>query len=115
MVVFVPSMPMKLDRLRTAGSSRIARFSSSCRAAISSNEASCGASEIPRITPVSWTGKNPLGTTRYRCTVAASVARATINVIIWRRSTQVSVLPYSWITLSKAFSDARYSQPCCDG
>ncbi len=43
-------------------------------------EIDCGASEMPRITPVSWTGKKPLGTTTYSSTVAASVATATSSV-----------------------------------
>ena len=61
-VTFVPSMPMKLDKLSTAGSARISRFSSSCRSRMASKEILCGASEMPRMTPVSWTGKNPFGT-----------------------------------------------------
>ena len=61
-VVLMPSTPMKDDRLSTAGSSRIA-FASVCwRSAIAANDTVSGASETPRITPVSWTGKNPFGT-----------------------------------------------------
>ena len=40
--------------------------SSCCRVAIAGNEIVCGASEMPRITPVSCTGKNPLGTMMYK-------------------------------------------------
>ena len=43
-------------------------------------EIDCGASEMPRITPVSWIGKKPLGTTMYSNTVATSVAIATSSV-----------------------------------
>ena len=60
-VAFVPSMPMNDDRLATAGSARITRARACCRSAIVANDTDCSASEIPRITPVSWTGKNPLG------------------------------------------------------
>ena len=62
-VVLVPSTPMNDDRLATAGSSRITSASACCRSAIAANETICGASEMPRITPVSCTGKKPLGTT----------------------------------------------------
>ena len=62
-VVFVPSTPMNEDRLSTAGSFRIT-FASACwRAAMATNETDCGASEIPKMTPVSCTGKKPFGTT----------------------------------------------------
>ena len=62
-VVFVPSIPMNEERLATAGSFRIS-FARACwRTAMAWNETDCGASEIPRMTPVSWTGKNPFGTT----------------------------------------------------
>lgn len=61
MVVLVPSMPMNDERLCTAGSRRITLASACCRSAIDAKETVCGASETPRITPVSWTGKNPLG------------------------------------------------------
>ena len=60
-VVLVPSTPMKDDRLSTAGSFRITLASACWRSAMAGNEMVCGASEMPRITPVSCTGKNPLG------------------------------------------------------
>ena len=41
---------------------------------MAANETVCGASDTPRMTPVSCTGKNPLGTMIYNQTVAASVA-----------------------------------------
>ena len=63
-VVLVPSTPMNDERLSTAGSFRITSASACCRSAIDSNDTVCGASEMPRITPVSWTGKKPLGITR---------------------------------------------------
>ena len=63
-VVLVPSMPMNEERLATAGSLRISRASVCWRSAIARKEIDCGASEIPRTTPVSWTGKKPFGTTR---------------------------------------------------
>ena len=62
-VVLVPSMPMKDERLSTAGSFRITRASACCRSAIAANETVCGASEMPRMTPVSCTGKKPFGMT----------------------------------------------------
>ena len=63
-VAFVPSTPMKDDRLSTAGSCRIT-FASACwRSAMAANDAVCGASEMPWMTPVSCTGKKPFGTTR---------------------------------------------------
>ena len=62
-VVFVPSTPMNDDRLSTAGSFRMMSASACWRSAMAANEIVCGASETPRITPVSCTGKNPFGTT----------------------------------------------------
>ena len=61
MVVLVPSMPMNDERLSTAGSFRITRTSACWRSAMAGNEIDCVASEMPRMTPVSWTGKNPFG------------------------------------------------------
>ena len=53
---------MNEDRLSTAGSFRMT-FASACwRAAMATNETDCGASEIPKMTPVSCTGKKPFGT-----------------------------------------------------
>ena len=37
--------------------------SACCRSAMAANDTVCGASEMPRITPVSCTGKKPFGTT----------------------------------------------------
>ena len=59
-VVFVPSTPIKDDRLCTAGSCRITRANACCRSAIAVKETLWGASETPRMTPVSCTGKKPL-------------------------------------------------------
>ena len=61
-VVLVPSIPMNDDRLSTAGSFRITVASACCRCAMPSNEIVLRRSEMPRITPVSCTGKKPLGT-----------------------------------------------------
>ncbi len=61
-VVLVPSTPMNDDRLSTAGSFRITSASFCCRSAMAGNEIDCDASEMPWITPVSCTGKKPLGT-----------------------------------------------------
>ena len=61
-VVLMPSTPMNDDRLSTAGSSSTTRASACWRSAIAANEIDCGASEMPWITPVSCTGKKPLGT-----------------------------------------------------
>ena len=61
-VGFVPSIPMKEERLATAGSRRITRASACWRLAISVKETDWGPSEMPRTRPVSSTGKNPFGT-----------------------------------------------------
>jgi hypothetical protein len=63
-VVLVPSMPMKEERLATAGSFRITRARDCCAWAMASKETDWGASDMPRITPVSCTGKKPLGMAR---------------------------------------------------
>ncbi len=63
-VVFVPSMPMNDETLSTAGSRRITSASACCRSAMAEKDTDWGASEMPRMTPVSWIGKKPLGTTR---------------------------------------------------
>ena len=52
-VALVPSTPMNDDRLSTAGSLRITVARACWRAAIPANEMVCGASEIPKISPVS--------------------------------------------------------------
>ena len=63
-VVLVPSMPMNDDRLSTAGSLQddLRRAPAAARPS-RRTRSFCGASEMPRITPVSCTGKKPLGTT----------------------------------------------------
>ncbi len=90
-VVLVPSTPMNEERLATAGSARITRASACCRAVIARKETSCEASEMPRITPVSWIGKNPLGMNRKSRIVATRVPAATSSVSGWWSSTQTSV------------------------
>ena len=82
-VVFVPSAPMNDERLSTAGSARITPASSCCLAAIDFDPMVCGACEIPCITPVSCTGKNPLSMIVYSTTVRISVPRATNSVTVW--------------------------------
>ena len=62
-VVLVPSTPMKEDRLSTSGSLRMTAASACWRSAIAANEIDCGASVMPWMRPVSWTGKKPLGMT----------------------------------------------------
>ncbi len=52
-VLLVPSTPMNEERLATAGSVRIVPARACCRSTIAGNEIDWGASEIPRITPVS--------------------------------------------------------------
>ena len=56
--------------------------SACCRSAIAANETDCAASETPRMTPVSCTGKKPFGITTYRRIVATSVAIATTSVAV---------------------------------
>ena len=51
------------------------------------------ASVTPVSCPVSWTGKNPLGTMIYRATDTATVARAIRSVTPWWSSTTASVRP----------------------
>ncbi|KWV86428.1 hypothetical protein PFLmoz3_03861 [Pseudomonas fluorescens] len=69
-------------------------FASSCwRWLMAAKEIDCGASEIPWITPVSCTGKKPLGTTRYSTTVSPRVAIATSNVSGWCLSTHCNLRP----------------------
>ena len=58
-VVFVPSNEND-TRIDTAVTQN-PRASACCRSAMAVKETASGASEIPRITPVSWTGKNPFG------------------------------------------------------
>ena len=84
---------MKDDRLSTAGSRRITSASACWRSAMAGNETVCGASEIPWITPVSCTGKKPLGTTKYSTTVSSSATSQTSSVAGWRSSTQSSAWP----------------------
>jgi hypothetical protein len=60
-VVFVPSAPINDERLSTAGSARTAFVSSSCFSAIAFEPIVGGACDMPWMTPVSCTGKNPLG------------------------------------------------------
>ena len=90
-VVLMPSTPMKDVRLSTAGSWRMTSASACCRAAIAVKEMFSLASEMPWITPVSCTGKNPLGTMRYSRIVAPSVSTATTSVAPWRLSTHPRV------------------------
>ena len=61
-VMLVPSIPMNDDRLATSGSFKITSASRRWRALMAGKEMLCGASEIPMITPVSCTGKKPVGT-----------------------------------------------------
>ena len=92
-VAFTPSTPMNELRLSTAGSFRISRASACWRSDIAANEIDCSASEIPWITPVSWTGKKPFGTAMYSATVSASVSTATASVAAWWSSTVFSQRP----------------------
>ena len=79
-VRLVPSTPMNEARFSTAGSFKITAASSLCRRSMAAKEMLCGAWEIPRICPVSCTGKKPLGTTQNSATVAASAPNATPTV-----------------------------------
>ncbi|MCY1346344.1 hypothetical protein D9M69_324270 [compost metagenome] len=60
-VGLLPSTPMKEVRLSTAGSASSTLARSCWRVAMAWNEIDCGASAMPWITPVSCTGKKPLG------------------------------------------------------
>ena len=76
---------MNDERLSTALSCKIIFASSCCRCARASNEIKSGASETPRITPVSCTGKNPFGTITYKTSVSTRVAKVTSSVAGWCR------------------------------
>ncbi|MCY1443929.1 hypothetical protein D9M71_603720 [compost metagenome] len=60
---------------------------------MAAKEIDCGASEMPWMTPVSCTGKKPLGTTMYSNTVSAKVPMATIKVSGWCLSTHCNLRP----------------------
>ena len=62
-VMLTPSTPMNDERLTTSGSLRMTRARACWRAAMAVKEMASGASEMPKMTPVSCTGKKPLGTT----------------------------------------------------
>ena len=62
-VLLMPSIPMNDDRLSTAGFSRTTSASCCWRFAMAAKDTDCGASEIPRMTPVSCDGKKPFGIT----------------------------------------------------
>jgi len=61
-VVLLPSTPMKDDRLCTCGSAIATRASACWRSAMALKDTVCGASVTTWITPLSCTGKKPLGT-----------------------------------------------------
>ena len=84
---------MNEDRLTTSGSDRIARASACWCADIAASEVSSAATEMPWITPVSWTGKKPLGISTASATVAATVSSATPSVSGRWRSTTSSARP----------------------
>ncbi len=109
-VVLVPSTPMKEDRLSTAGSCSTASASTCWRAAMAEKDVSCAASEIPWMTPVSCTGKKPLGIATYIATVAAKVSSAASNASSCRSSTQPSQRPYPSMTRLNPRSAARSSR-----
>ena len=82
-VTLVPSMPMNDERVSTAGSRRMAWARARWRWAMAGNETLWGASEMPRITPVSWIGNRPFGIATYSRRVSPSVATATSRVAGW--------------------------------
>ena len=57
------------------------------RCIISAKEMSCAASDVPEIRPVSCCGKKPLGMMMNREAVSARVAKKTMSVTNWWRST----------------------------
>jgi len=61
-VLLLPSTPMKDDRLATSGSASAMAASACWRSAMAPKEMVCGASVTTWITPLSCTGKKPLGT-----------------------------------------------------
>ncbi len=63
-VGLVPSTPMKEVRLSTAGSFSTTSARARWRSDMAWKEIDCGASATPWITPVSCTGKKPLGMNR---------------------------------------------------
>ena len=80
-------------RLATSGSARITRASACWWRDIAASEVSWAATEMPWMTPVSCTGKKPLGMTTARTTVVASVRTNTSRVSGWCLSTTSSARP----------------------
>ena len=60
---------------------------------MAANETDSRASEMPRITPVSCTGKKPFGHEMYSRIVAASVATVTSSVVVLVAQHHCSVRP----------------------
>ena len=63
------------------------------RSVIAANEVSCGASVMAWIAPLSWIGKKPLGTTRYKPAVSAIVPSITAIAAVSRCKTWSSSSP----------------------
>ena len=110
-VALAPSTPMKEDNDSTAGSFRMASASACWCCAMAAKDVDCEASVIAWIWPVSCTGKNPLGTTRYSNPVNTRVTANTSSVRACLSSTQLSMRPYSAIVLSKVLPTVRYRRP----
>ncbi|MNV60797.1 hypothetical protein D3C71_1532720 [compost metagenome] len=85
-VVFMPSMPMKDDRLCTSGSASRLSATACWRRDMASNEVLCADCVTPCSTPPSCTGKKPLGTARYSSPVNTTVPTMTSSVRRWWRS-----------------------------
>ncbi|GCE79714.1 hypothetical protein MSKU3_1189 [Komagataeibacter oboediens] len=92
-VTFCPSTPTKEDRLATSASCRIRSASSCWWRFIAVNDVDCAMTEIPWITPVSCTGKNPLGMTTASTPVSTRVTPNMPSVSRWWRSTTSSARP----------------------
>ncbi len=91
--MFCPSTPTNEDRLVTSGSRRMARPSACWWALIAASEVVWLATEMPWITPVSCTGKNPLGIITASATVSATLSVATARVSGWLSSTTARARP----------------------
>ena len=73
-------MPINEDKLSTAGSFKIWLASACCRSLIAAKEISSGASVTTCMTPLSCTGKKPLGITQYNAPAKTTVPSITASV-----------------------------------
>ena len=100
-VGLVPSAPMKEATPETSGSARMTATTCCWSSDIREKLTSGPASVMPVSSPVSCTGKKPLGMTSARTTVSRNVPMVMARVRGWWRSTQSTPRPYPAMTRSK--------------